>query len=120
MTNLTENEKNSGHHTHVHINQMQPQPKSRIAYILLGLFLLGFATANFFPIVIRIALRKTTDNINTAAANLSTIGFLGLLIGPAIDGYTSEIFSITTNTQAISIIWIILFLMFLYTISNSR
>ena len=91
-----------------------------IYLILLGLFLLGFATANFFPIVIRIALRKTTDNINTAAANLSTIGFLGLLIGPAIVGYTSEIFSITTNTQAISIIWIILFLMFLYTIRNSK
>ncbi len=91
-----------------------------IYLILLGLFLLGFATANFFPIVIRIALRKTTDNINTAAANLSTIGFLGLLIGPAIVGYTSEIFSITTNTQAISIIWIILFLMFIYTIRNSK
>ena len=91
-----------------------------IYLILGGLFLLGFATANFFPIVIRIALRKTTDNINTAAANLSTIGFLGLLIGPAIVGYTSEIFSITTNTQAISIIWIILFLMFLYTIRNSK
>ena len=91
-----------------------------IYLILFGLFLLGFATANFFPIVIRIALRKTTDNINTAAANLSTIGFLGLLIGPAIVGYTSEIFSITTNTQAISIIWIILFLMFLYTIRNSK
>ena len=91
-----------------------------IYLILLGLFLLGFATANFFPIVIRIALRKTTDNINTAAANLSTIGFLGLLIGPAIVGYTSEIFSITTNTEAISIIWIILFLMFLYTIRNSK
>ena len=91
-----------------------------IYLILLGLFLLGFATANFFPIVIRIALRKTTDNINTAAANLSTIGFLGLLIGPAIVGYTSEIFSITTNTQAISIIWIILFLLFLYTIRNSK
>ncbi len=91
-----------------------------IYLILIGLFLLGFATANFFPIVIRIALRKTTDNINTAAANLSTIGFLGLLIGPAIVGYTSEIFSITSNTQAISIIWIILFLMFLYTIRDSR
>ena len=91
-----------------------------IYLILIGLFLLGFATANFFPIVIRIALRKTSDNINTAAANLSTIGFLGLLIGPAIVGYTSEIFSITTNTQAISIIWIMLFLMFLYTIRNSK
>ena len=91
-----------------------------IYLILIGLFLLGFATANFFPIVIRIALRKTTDNINTAAANLSTIGFLGLLIGPAIVGYTSEIFSITTNTQVISIIWIILFLMFIYTIRNSK
>ena len=50
----------------------------------------------------------------------STIIFLRLLIGPEIVGYKSEIFSMTTNTKAISIIWTILFLMFLYTIRNFR
>ena len=83
-----------------------------IYFILLGLLILGFASANFFPIVIRVALNNTKDNLNTAAANLSTIGFLGFLVGPAIVGYTSEIYSISANTKIISFIWVFLFIFF--------
>jgi len=91
-----------------------------IYLILIGLLMLGFASANFFPIAIRVALRNTTDNLNTAAANLSTFGFLGLLVGPALLGFTSELFSITRNTQIISIMWIFLFLFFLNKLKNSK
>ena len=91
-----------------------------IYLILIGLLMLGFASANFFPIAIRVALRNTTDNLNTAAANLSTFGFLGLLVGPALLGFTSELFSITRNTQVISIMWIFLFLFFLNKLKNSK
>ena len=91
-----------------------------IYLILIGLLMLGFASANFFPIAIRVALRNTTDNLNTAAANLSTFGFLGLLVGPALLGFTSELFSITRNTQVISIMWILLFLFFLNKLKNSK
>ena len=91
-----------------------------IYLILIGLLMLGFASANFFPIAIRVALRNTTDNLNTAAANLSTFGFLGLLVGPALLGFTSELFSITRNTQVISIMWIFLFLLFLNKLKNSN
>ena len=91
-----------------------------IYLILIGLLMLGFASANFFPIAIRVALRNTTDNLNTAAANLSTFGFLGLLVGPALLGFTSELFSITRNTQVISIMWIFLFLFFLNKLKNYK
>ena len=91
-----------------------------IYLILIGLLMLGFASANFFPIAIRVALRNTTDNLNTAAANLSTFGFLGFLVGPALLGFTSELFSITRNTQVISIMWIFLFLFFLNKLKNSK
>ena len=91
-----------------------------IYLILIGLLMLGFASANFFPIAIRVALRNTTDKLNTAAANLSTFGFLGLLVGPALLGFTSELFSITRNTQVISIMWIFLFLFFLNKLKNSK
>ena len=60
-------------------------------FILAGLFILGVATANFVPIIVRLALKSTTENVNTASANLITLGFLGFLLGPAIIGYTSEI-----------------------------
>jgi fucose permease len=77
--------------------------------ILIGLFVLGFATANFVPIIIRLALKSTTENVNTATANLITLGFLGFLLGPAIIGYTSEIYSIHFNVIAISFLWVLIF-----------
>ena len=81
--------------------------------ILIGLFILGFATANFVPIIIRLALKSTTENVNTATANLITLGFLGFLLGPAIIGYTSEIYSIHFNVIAISFLWVLIFSTFL-------
>ena len=81
--------------------------------ILIGLFILGFTTANFVPIIIRLALKSTNENVNTASANLITLGFLGFLLGPAIIGYTSEIYSIHFNVIAISFLWVLIFSTFL-------
>ena len=81
--------------------------------ILIGLFILGFATANFVPIIIRLALKSTNENVNTASANLITLGFLGFLLGPAIIGYTSEIYSIHFNVMVISFLWVLIFSTFL-------
>ncbi len=82
-------------------------------FILGGLFILGVATANFVPIIVRLALKSTTENVNTASANLITLGFLGFLLGPAMIGYTSEIYSIHFNVIAISFLWILIFSTFL-------
>ena len=82
-------------------------------FILVGLFILGVATANFVPIIVRLALKSTTENVNTATANLITLGFLGFLLGPAMIGYTSEIYSIHFNVIAISFSWILIFSTFL-------
>ena len=84
--------------------------------ILIGLLLLGFTTANFVPIIIRLALKSTNENVNTASANLITLGFLGFLLGPAIIGYTSEIYSIHFNVIAISFLWVLIFSTFLFII----
>ena len=84
--------------------------------ILIGLFILGFTTANFVPIIIRLALKSTNENVNTASANLITLGFLGFLLGPAIIGYTSEIYSINFNVIAISFLWVLIFSTFLFII----
>ena len=84
--------------------------------ILIGLFILGFTTANFVPIIIRLALKSTNENVNTASANLITLGFLGFLLGPAIIGYTSEIYSIHFNVISISFLWVFIFSTFLFII----
>ena len=82
---------------------------------LFGLFLIGFGTANFFPVVIRVALRNSNEDVNTTSANITTIGFCGYLVGPALIGYSADTFSIGFNVKLVSIVWIITFIIFLVT-----
>ena len=72
--------------------------------ILICLFFYGFATANFVPLIIRQAVKQSTESIPTTVTNLTTIGFSSLLFAPAIIGFVSESFSITLNMYALCII----------------
>ena len=72
--------------------------------ILICLFFYGFATANFVPLIIRQAVKQSTESIPTTVTNLTTIGFSSLLFAPAIIGFVAESFSITLNMYALCII----------------
>lgn len=72
--------------------------------ILICLFFYGFATANFVPLIIRQAVKQSTESIPTTVTNLTTIGFSSLLFAPAIIGFVAESFSITINMYALCII----------------
>ena len=72
--------------------------------ILICLFFYGFATANFVPLIIRQAVKLSTESIPTTVTNLTTIGFSSLLFAPAIIGFVAESFSITLNMYALCII----------------
>ena len=72
--------------------------------ILICLFFYGFATANFVPLIIRQAVKLSTESIPTTVTNLTTIGFSSLLFAPAIIGFVAESFSITINMYALCII----------------
>ncbi len=83
--------------------------------ILIGLFLIGFCSANFVPVLFRLGLKNTKENVNTTSANISTIGFFGFLVVPALIGYSAEINSIGFNVKLISVVWLVNFIFFLYT-----
>ena len=72
--------------------------------ILICLFFYGFATANFVPLIIRQAVKQSTESIPTTVTNLTTMGFSSLLFAPAIIGFVAESFSITLNMYALCII----------------
>ena len=72
--------------------------------ILICLFFYGFATANFVPLIIRQAVKLSTESIPTTVTNLTTMGFSSLLFAPAIIGFVAESFSITLNMYALCII----------------
>ena len=84
--------------------------------ILSGIFLIGLCSSNFYPLVIRFALRQSTQNINTTAANLSTLAMGGFLIGPALVGFSADYFGLTFNVQVLCFIWFVNTSLFLYSV----
>ena len=74
-------------------------------FIALGAFLFGFATGNTNPIVIRQAIKSTSENIPTTIANLMTLAFSGLMIGPGLVGVSAKYLGMTFNMYMLPIIW---------------
>ena len=75
-----------------------------IYFILVAFSFYGFATANFVPIIIRQAVKQSSESIPTTVTNLTTMGFSSLLIAPAIVGFVAETFSLTLNMYALCIV----------------
>ena len=74
-------------------------------FIIFGMLLFGFGTANFIAIVIREAIRISDESINITVSNLITLGFSGFIFGPVAVGYLAEYFGLTFNMYLLSIIW---------------
>ena len=70
-------------------------------------FIFGFATGNTNPIVIRQAIKSTTENIPTTIANLMTLAFSGLMIGPGLVGVSAKYLGMTFNMYLLPIVWAI-------------
>lgn len=61
---------------------------------LLGFALAGFGIANAIPILFRAGLSQTAMPGVTALSFVATIGYLGVLLGPAFIGYLSHAFTL--------------------------
>ena len=74
-------------------------------YIILAvLSLYGFAIANLVPIVIRQAVKQSSESIPMTVTNVITIGSSSTMIMPAAIGFLAETFSLTLNMYLLSII----------------
>ena len=84
--------------------------------ILVALLLYGFFIANFVPLVIRQAVRQSSESIPTTVSNITTIGFSSMLFAPALIGFVAETFTLTVNMYALCFFvffaGIIMFVMF--------
>ncbi|MEO6687392.1 MAG: MFS transporter, partial [Dyadobacter sp.] len=70
----------------------------------LGFFLVGFGVSSVVPIVFGLAGRSTTMAASTALAAVSTIGFLGFLIGPPIIGFISQAINLRWSFTLIAVL----------------
>jgi MFS family permease len=70
----------------------------------IGFFLVGFGVSSVVPIVYGLAGKSTTMSAGAALAAVSTIGFLGFLIGPPLIGFIAQAISLRWSFTLIAIL----------------
>ncbi len=70
----------------------------------LGFLLVGFGVSSVVPIIYGLAGKSTTMPASTALAAVSTIGFLGFLIGPPLIGFIAQAISLRWSFMLIGVL----------------
>ncbi len=71
---------------------------------LAGFLLVGFGSSNAVPIMFSAAGNQKTMPVNLAISSMTTIGYAGILAGPALVGFISQWYSLATAFSAIAIL----------------
>jgi MFS family permease len=71
---------------------------------ILGFLLVGFGVSSVVPLVYGLAGKSTTMSPGMALAAVSTIGFLGFLVGPPLIGFISEAAGLRIAFSVIAVI----------------
>jgi MFS family permease len=69
-----------------------------------GFLLVGFGVSSVVPIIYGLAGKSTTMSAGTALAAVSTIGFLGFLIGPPVIGFIAQLISLRWSFAFIALL----------------
>ncbi|KAB8312295.1 MFS transporter [Erwinia endophytica] len=75
-----------------------------ITVTLAGFALVGFGAANTVPIMFSAAGNQQVMPVNLAISSMTTIGYAGILAGPALTGFISQCYSLTTAFSIIAIL----------------
>ncbi len=69
-----------------------------------GFLLVGFGVSSVIPIVYGVAGKSTTMSPGTALATVSTIGFLGFLVGPPLIGFRAQAINLRWSFGVIALV----------------
>lgn len=74
---------------------------------LLGFLLIGFGASNTVPILFSAAGNQKTMPINLAISAMTTIGYAGILAGPALIGFIAQLSSLSVAFSAVAALLLI-------------
>lgn len=75
---------------------------SGLPVALVGFVLIGLGAGNLVPVLFSAAGRQKVMPPGIAIAAVTTTGYAGLLVGPALVGFLSDAFSLTTAFWALA------------------
>lgn len=73
--------------------------------IVIAFALFGLLSANFVPVLFRVAARIGGEESSHAVADLNFISFAGLVFGPPIVGLMAQFFSLGTCMLILALLW---------------
>jgi MFS family permease len=71
---------------------------------IVGFLLVGFGVSSVVPIVYGLAGKSTNTSASMALAAVSTIGFLGFLVGPPVIGFIAELANLRFSFTIIAVL----------------
>ena len=67
----------------------------------------GLCSASFLPLLMGVADRRNPDNAAGVVSDITTVSFVGFLIGPPIVGLIAEYVSISACVYLLAGIWMV-------------
>ena len=90
-------------------------------YIILpSIIIFGFLTSNLLPISIREALKNSKESLPKTISHISSIGFSGLIFGPAIVGYSAEKIGLTFNMYLLCIVFFTISILMIFLMKEKK
>ena len=77
------------------------------ALLYLGFFAIGIGSANIVPVFFSLMGKQTVMPIGTAVSAVSTMGYLGILAGPAAIGFVSSLTTLQTAFAMLAVLSIL-------------
>lgn len=88
--------------------------------ILLGMIFFGFFTSNLLPIVIRLAVKVSTEPMPKTISHITSIGQAGALFGPALVGVSASFFGLTFNMYMLGIVFFLISVLLLSIMNDKQ
>jgi MFS family permease len=79
-----------------------------IAQAMFGFVLIGFGSSNLVPVVFRLAGEQKVMPSTLAIAAVTTTGYAGILLGPALIGFISQATSLKFSFIALALLTLLI------------
>ena len=76
--------------------------------ILIGMIIFGSMSSNMQPIIFRQAIKFSKESIPKTISHISSIGFSGLIFGPAVVGFSAQKYGLTFNMYVLCIVFFLI------------
>ncbi len=91
-----------------------------IYFVFFGIIMFGFLTSNMGPIVIRQSILHSKVSVPATISHVSSIGFSGLIFGPAIVGYSAQQYGLTFNMYSLCITFFLISILMLTVMNKTK